>query len=859
MRIFIWLFLFLLPGIYLQSQEVITYHSGGLNQSGNAFVHVFLQIDLSTCESEELLVLETPLNVRPFGLSDIGFAPDGFLYGIDGFDGLYKIDLEEGEILNSWPLPFGIQYGGMVIDSEGLILLSGQDGRLATFNIASEEFTDLGMLDDAFPYRLTLFAIANYRDRVFGSLVSGHLVEIFLDEMRAEYIMESINVEQSLFIYEEECDKPIFITGSNSGVLRQLNPDLDTFYNLCQIDIGSRVFTGITSYTEYQGFPACRDTIDLNGLTAGFDHFGEDVCGLGRAHIAHDSVEVYGEYAMDSIGIAVVEDPDMGAGTIEVGNVGGIAVNGAGTGEVLAYGAVDFTEWEVWLRTVEYVSTAPDPTPGMRRIAVVGYYNGGETTDTAWAEIEVLRPEFSAGVGAEIEECPTGEQVDLFDYLSEADEGGRWEPDLSNGMVDLIPSNSGIYSYIVDHPECGSDTALVDLFVWPGPDIVIEGGGEWCTGDAAELEVMGDLSKVVSYLWNTGEMVSRIEVNESGTYWVQLGYGEDCIWIDTLEVQFTDLPEIVEEANLCPGQSLEWQGQTIEEAGEYETILSGEGGECDTLLLLTVAESDWITRETEVEICPGGEYEISGEVLTEAGQYEFVLPADEGCDTLLNLQLIWSEFPERVREISLCPGEVYEFQGEVLTEAGDYDFVLPSTSTGCDTLLQIQIAEAVLPEPEILGPDRVCEGESIELRASPQEALNQIFWNTGQSSTIIQVYESGLYSFEAKTAEDCRVYAEKWIGDCPSRKIYIPTAFSPNYDGINDLWTIYPVSDLHRVEVSIYNRWGSKVYEQVSTEIHWDGTMNGEELPGGVYVYTLIAEFEDGEREVFHGELVLIR
>ncbi len=807
MRVFFLLLIYSLFVIDLESQEVIGYHSGGLNQTGDAFVHVFLQVNLSNCEYEEFLVFETPLGVRPFGLADIGYAPDGYIYGMDSFDGLYRIDLEEEGVTESWPLPFGIQYGGMIIDEQGLILLSGEDGRLATFDIYTEEFTDLGMLDDDFPYRLTLSGIAKYRDRVFGSLVSGHLVEIFLDEMRAEYVMESLNVEQSLFIYEEECGTPFYITGTNRGVLRLLDPVQDTFYNHCDLDVGTAIFTGLTSLTEYQGFPDCRDTIDLNGFTAGFDYFGEDVCGNGRAPIAHDSVEVYGAYQMDSIQIEVVEDPDIDAGTIEVGNVGGISVNGAGTSEVIAYGAVEFDDWEQWLRSVEYVSTSPDPAPGLRRIAVVGYFNEGQETDTAWAEVEVMVPEFSAGTGGEFEACPTGEWVELFEYLSGADEGGRWEPSPSDGMLELLPENSGVYRYIVDHPACGSDSSEVVLFIWPGPDVSLEGGGLICAGQTTTLGLSGEVDEVVSYWWSTGSNSPEIEVSEEGQYWLRLIYGENCSWSDTVEVLVEELMVLEDETHLCPGQSIEWRDLLIEEPGEYELTLAGAGEECDTIAFLVVAPGAYILEESEVKICPGEFYEIHGEVLTEAGAYDFVLPAEDGCDTLWTLYLEFFEVPEVI----------------------------------------------------IHGPDRVCEGESVRLRATPGEELEQIEWNTGQMAVEIEVYSPGLYSLEALSLSGCRVMAEKEIGDCPSRRIYIPNAFSPNADGINDRWTIYPISTPTVVEVKIFNRWGSKVYEQISSEIEWDGTQNGEELPSGVYIYHLIVEFEDGQRELLSGEILLIR
>ncbi|TVQ42560.1 MAG: hypothetical protein EA362_12885, partial [Saprospirales bacterium] len=296
MRFCISLIFILFSVFSIKSQEIITYHFGGLNQTLDSTLLKFLKIDLSTCEFEEFMTISTSIYSQPLGFADIGYAPDGYLYGVGGLD-VYRIDVDAGEVLASWSLPtgilpLGVRFSGMYINNEGLMYLSGEDGWMVSFDINTEEFNVLGMLNDDFPYRLTLFAIAEYRGRTFGSLVNGHLVEIFLDEMRAEYIMRSRSTEQSLFIYEVECGTPIFITGTNSGVLRKLDPELDTFYNLCQIPMMSNIFLGITSFTEYQEFSNCRDTIDLNSTLPGFDHFTIDECGDGRGYIADDSVQV---------------------------------------------------------------------------------------------------------------------------------------------------------------------------------------------------------------------------------------------------------------------------------------------------------------------------------------------------------------------------------------------------------------------------------------------------------------------------------------------------------------------------------------------------------------------------------------
>jgi gliding motility-associated-like protein len=74
------------------------------------------------------------------------------------------------------------------------------------------------------------------------------------------------------------------------------------------------------------------------------------------------------------------------------------------------------------------------------------------------------------------------------------------------------------------------------------------------------------------------------------------------------------------------------------------------------------------------------------------------------------------------------------------------------------------------------------------------------------------------------------------IEDCEKAEITNPNVFSPNGDGLNDLFMIEGLQQGD--EVSIYNRWGTKVYEFVSTEDAWDGrTTAGEKCSEGVYFY----------------------
>jgi gliding motility-associated-like protein len=67
----------------------------------------------------------------------------------------------------------------------------------------------------------------------------------------------------------------------------------------------------------------------------------------------------------------------------------------------------------------------------------------------------------------------------------------------------------------------------------------------------------------------------------------------------------------------------------------------------------------------------------------------------------------------------------------------------------------------------------------------------------------------------------------------------IPDGFSPNGDGINDVWNIKNIGTYIAPKVSIYNRWGQAVIEDYDYKIPWDGTQNGIELPMATYYYVI--------------------
>jgi gliding motility-associated-like protein len=88
--------------------------------------------------------------------------------------------------------------------------------------------------------------------------------------------------------------------------------------------------------------------------------------------------------------------------------------------------------------------------------------------------------------------------------------------------------------------------------------------------------------------------------------------------------------------------------------------------------------------------------------------------------------------------------------------------------------------------------------------------------------------------------------------------LIIPNVFTPNGDGINDIFTMQS-SGLATLDAVIYNRWGQQLYEWHTINGGWDGYASGVPAPNGTYYYRINATGIDGKIYSEQGSFALIR
>lgn len=152
-----------------------------------------------------------------------------------------------------------------------------------------------------------------------------------------------------------------------------------------------------------------------------------------------------------------------------------------------------------------------------------------------------------------------------------------------------------------------------------------------------------------------------------------------------------------------------------------------------------------------------------------------------------------------------------------------------------------QLHITVLPSPrmDLYDTLRRCIGDSALLVLT--DSIGEIQWSTGASTQGIWVDHSGLYWVDVfnecgHTSDSSFVIFER-CENC----LLIPNAFSPNGDGLNDVFGVKTrCYEIYQFRIEIYNRWGQRVYVSYSLDDAWDGrNLDGSAADQGVYFYQM--------------------
>jgi len=197
-------------------------------------------------------------------------------------------------------------------------------------------------------------------------------------------------------------------------------------------------------------------------------------------------------------------------------------------------------------------------------------------------------------------------------------------------------------------------------------------------------------------------------------------------------------------------------------------------------------------------------------------------------------------------------------------QSGSYYAMLFSFE-GCSLATEKRDVLIDSPRPGIRYPLQYAV-ENLPMSLQARTFGTSVVWTPDNYLTnptsVTPVFKSPVeqeYRIEITTATGCLTIDTQLVKTVKNVDIYVPTAFTPNNDGLNDLLrpTLMGVKKLNYFRV--YNRWGQMMYETATERAGWDGRLRGLEQGSQVVVWTAEGLGVDGKIYMKKGTSVLVR
>ena len=360
-----------------------------------------------------------------------------------------------------------------------------------------------------------------------------------------------------------------------------------------------------------------------------------------------------------------------------------------------------------------------------------------------------------------------------------------------------------------------------------------------------------------------------------------------------LTVSVIELPTSLGSLELfaCPDAPVIYGGQTMWPGDVANFILENQAG-CDSILTVSVTSILADTTFLELDVCDGETIEYQGFVLSQNETRDIVLTSSLGCDSVVRVTVIGlPEIAFSMHTEEICHGTAkglitvdvssgtppyscsldgQNFQTKpnfTDLEGGTYT-VWVQDAEGCLGSAEIKVEE--MPPLHVIVDDYAlpCDEEMVVIRPVVTSYAGAVKWQweNGSHEKYMVAEKAGIYAFEVE--DDCAVEARAarvdWGDNVPEDFLYVPNAFSPNEDRVNDVFRTYAPEGgvILNYEFRVFDRWGGLVFETFDQTKGWDGYVDGSLQNTGVYVWYVRATVEicGIRRDVFlEGDVMLMR
>lgn len=409
--------------------------------------------------------------------------------------------------------------------------------------------------------------------------------------------------------------------------------------------------------------------------------------------------------------------------------------------------------------------------------------------------------------------------------------------DISNPFA--FPQEETFYYVRVTDANNCSATDSIRISVNPLPQLLIAEVDPICEGNSVQLVASG----ANTYEWQGGNLSSTTIANPVATpansqrYLVRGTSLEGCE--DTasvlVEVQVGVALTLSADQQICAGDTVQlsasggstyfWEGPYIDDpssatprvspavSSEYSVEVRSLQGCIETATIrVRVDPKPEITLTDSAGICQGDSVILSA-------------------SSTPNAQLLWSN-GQTTNSVMISP------------PISERVWAIARSFNGCESDTAFTFVE-IAPFPIAdFQPDKTVGVEQLEVSfENLSEGASSYRWDFGDRTSSNEPNPQHTFSTSGEFhitliatnkfgCSDTTTFSSIKVNKI---QILLPTAFSPNNDGINDIYTISP-EGVSQLTMKVFNRWGTMILEQSGEEIRWDGTHEGKILPEGVFL-----------------------
>ncbi len=468
---------------------------------------------------------------------------------------------------------------------------------------------------------------------------------------------------------------------------------------------------------------------------------------------------------------------------------------------------------------VDYAWSTSETTPSIvvspvvTTVYTVTVTDGNGCTDTDAVTVTVNAITIAnAGNDVQTALCDDASAIDLTSLLSGATSGGTFAEAVASGglsgsMFDAAMVSTGNYAvwYIVNGTAACEldDTATISIEVTPLPLTSLGVTGAYiCEGNTPDVSIANSEANVTYLLVFNGDTIGQ-----------GMGNGSDIHIPVNEQVLNTDTNNIAIIALSADGCSIQLNNNAIIMVADVpQNSISGNTGVCPSGSAEYEVETNAADYTVGWEV-EGGETTDSGSVIivnwleTGSGKVKSTITdLSTGCSSESEINITIADDEKPVVECN----ELIEIEAEL----SKGDFVASIVDTSYDVLAQDNCGEVYITNDfnnlHTLKGEELKEGQVINWTITDQSGNTE----TCVSEIIVNI----------------------------DAEITVPTAFTPDGNGINDVWVIDKLSEMYpNCVVKVFNRQGEIVFEsEKGYPVYWDGTREGRKLPTDSYHYIIL-------------------